>query len=175
MLAFGRPTSAAALTAWTGGAQPSFTLPAMTGTSVTLAAQHADAVLVHFFATWCEPCREELPALMRLSQRGGPSLTVLAISVAEPDARVRRFVETNALKLPILLDRDRAVAKAWKVSILPTTFVLDSTLRPRLVVEGDYAWDSVDPKSLIDAHSAQRGPHQRQDQRSLREDDHARR
>jgi peroxiredoxin len=157
---------AAEFTALPGGPQPTFTLLAIDGAQVALGAQHGDAVLVHFFATWCEPCREELPALTRLSERGG--VTVLAISVDEPDTRVQRFVQTTPVKFPVLLDRDRAIAKAWKVSTLPTTFVLDSKLQPRLVVETDYAWDAVDSKTLIDSMSAAGGPNRQQ--QSLRED-----
>lgn len=145
---------AAELSPWTEGPQPTFTLPAAEGgADVALAAQQGDAVLVHFFATWCEPCREELPALKRLSERAGPSLKVLIVSVAEVDIRVQRFLQATPLGLPVLLDRDRAVAKAWKVATLPTTFVLDKERKPRFVVEADYAWDKVDPKQLIDSLS----------------------
>lgn len=153
----GAPVRAAGLVSWTEGPQPPFTLPAVEGPAVALAAQRGDAVLVHFFATWCEPCREELPALDRLSKRGGSSLKVLTISVGEPGLRVQRFLEATALGLPVLLDRDRAVSKAWKVATLPTTFVLDSERKPRLVVEGDYAWDNIDPKQLIDSLSTKGG------------------
>lgn len=160
---------AAELSAWTGGPRPEFTLPALNGAAVTLGAQHGDAVLVHFFATWCEPCREELPALARLAQRS--RIVVVPIATDESDVRVRRFVEATAVKMPVLLDRDRAVAKAWKVSILPTTFVLNSKLEPKLVVESDYAWDRVDPIELIDSISSSSGRLQPQRRQTVREDD----
>jgi peroxiredoxin len=137
------------LQAWSGGSPPpEFTLPDSTGADVSLAQAGGQIVLVHFFATWCEPCREELPALNRLSARAGGAVKILAISVAEPDPRVRRFLETMPLDFPVLLDRDRAVAKGWNVSTLPTTFVLDAGLRPRFVVEADFNWDGVTPTSL---------------------------
>lgn len=139
---------------WTAGSPPAFTLSSAGGGDVALRAQRHGAVLVHFFATWCEPCREELPALARLAARGASALRIFAISVAEPDRRVEHFVESTPVSFPVLLDRDRAVAKAWKVATLPTTFVLDAKLTPRLVAEGDYAWDKVDPAKLIDALSA---------------------
>ena len=139
---------AAELQRWHGNYQPTFTLPDSAGAEVALAAARGRIVLVHFFATWCEPCREELPALNRLTARGKGNVTVLAISVAEVDLRVRRFLETMPLDFPVLLDRDRAVVKAWNVSTLPTTVVLDADLRPRFVVEADFAWDGVDPARL---------------------------
>ena len=133
---------------WHGNTQPTFTLPDIAGAEIALAQARGQIVLVHFFATWCEPCREELPALNRLAARGKGTLKVLAISVAEVDPRVRRFLETMPLDFPVLLDRDRATAKAWDISTLPTTFVLDTELHTRLVVESDFAWDGIEPAHL---------------------------
>jgi thiol-disulfide isomerase/thioredoxin len=133
---------------WSGGGQPAFSLPTIGGAGATLEAARGHVVLVHFFATWCEPCREELPALNRLAARAGGDVTVLAIAVADADRSVLRFFATTPVDFPILLDRDRAVAKAWSVVTLPTTFVLDADLRPKFVVETDYAWDSLDLKEL---------------------------
>jgi hypothetical protein len=75
---------------------------------------------------------------------------VLAISVAEVDLSVRRFIEGTPVDYPVLLDRDSVVARAWKVATLPTTFVLDADLQPRLVVEAEFAWDRIDPGKLPD-------------------------
>lgn len=133
-----------------GSAQP-FTLPSAGGPSFSLGALRGRIVLVHFFATWCEPCREELPALRRLVARADPdSLMVVAISVAEVELRVRRFLETTPVNFPVLLDQDRAVAKAWNISALPSTVVLDADLKPRLATEADFAWDSIDPGALVE-------------------------
>lgn len=154
-----RRATAAELQRWTGGRQPAFTLPNTNGTDVALDSAQGPIVLVHFFATWCEPCREELPALNRLVAHADGKVTVLAISVAEVDVRVRRFIESMPVEFAVLLDRDRAVAKAWNVSTLPTTFVLDADLRPRLVVESDFAWDSVDAAKLADMLAARADEH----------------
>jgi thiol-disulfide isomerase/thioredoxin len=137
---------AAELRPWT--AQRTFSLPAFVGANVPLGVARGHIVLVHFFATWCESCREELPALNRLEARANGKVTVLAIAVADADQRVQRFFAAMPVKFTVLLDRDRAVAKAWGVATLPTTFVLDTDLRPRLVVESDFAWDTLDPGSL---------------------------
>ena len=80
-------------------------------------------------------------------------------SVAEVEPRVRRFLESMPVNFPVLLDQDRAVAKAWKISTLPSTVVLDSGLKPKLVVEADYAWDRIEPDALIEMlRSAQTTP-----------------
>lgn len=142
---------------WTTAALPAFALADIGGTNASLEAARGHVVLVHFFATWCEPCREELPALNRLAARGAGDVKILAIAVADVDQRVRRFAQTAAVRFPILLDRDRALAKAWKVATLPTTFVLDADLRPRLVVEADFAWDKIDPAELGSLSAADAG------------------
>jgi thiol-disulfide isomerase/thioredoxin len=116
----------------TDGQQRLFTLPDSDGAVVALEIRARPSRTGAFFCNWCEPCREELPALNRLSARANGSVKVFAISVAEVDLRVRRFIQTVPVDFSILLDRDRAVAKAWKVSTLPTTFVLDTDLSPGL-------------------------------------------
>lgn len=145
---------AAELQRWSGGAQPIFSLPNTTGANVALEAARGHVVLVHFFATWCESCREELPALNRLAARAGGNVTVLAIAVADADRTLQRFFAATPVDFPILLDRDRAVAKAWNVATLPTTFVLDGSLQPKFVVETDFAWDTIDPGKFSSAPGA---------------------
>jgi peroxiredoxin len=160
-VAFGAPVqagpAASQILRWNGDTAPTFTLSDASGAIHSLDGQRGPIVLVHFFATWCEPCREELPALNRLAARGAGTLKVVAISVAEVDPRVRRFLDTMPLDFPVLLDRDRAVAKAWSVSTLPTTFVLDTNLHRRFAVETDFAWDSIDPARLAEMLAAPRG------------------
>jgi thiol-disulfide isomerase/thioredoxin len=136
----------------TDGQKPSFALDDLAGARHDLSNAPGRIVLVHFFATWCEPCREELPALQRLIERSeNSSLAIFAISVGEPDERVRRFFETMPLKIPVVLDRDRGVAKAWRIQTLPTTYVLDRELEPRLMVEGEFEWDRIKAEQLLDA------------------------
>jgi peroxiredoxin len=137
-------TQAAELTLAGGPAKPDFSLQDLNGENVPLKTFKGRTILVHFFATWCEPCREELPALSRFLKRSAPNASVVAISVAEVDPRVKRFFEAMPVNFPVLLDRDRAIAKSWKISTLPTTYVLDADMKPMLVVEADFAWDAVD-------------------------------
>jgi thiol-disulfide isomerase/thioredoxin len=127
--------------------KPAFTLTDASGAPHSLTAGEAQVVLVHFFATWCEPCREELPALDRLAARAG--VAVIAVSVADSEGAVRTLLRQIPVTFPVVLDRDRAVAKAWDVDGLPTTFVLDHTLKPRLKATQDVAWDKVDIARLI--------------------------
>jgi thiol-disulfide isomerase/thioredoxin len=147
------PPPGFALAPWGGGPLPPFTLDDhLTGKVRRPIALKGDVVLVHFFATWCEPCVPELASLQRLAHatRGAP-LRIVAIDVGEVDLRVRAFFEKHPVAFPVLLDRDRAVARAWGVTALPTSFVLDATLQPRLFVEGDLDWSRPEVVSAIAA------------------------
>jgi peroxiredoxin len=144
-LSWPHSTARAAELAPAGGpAKPDFSLQDLNGANVPLKTFKGRTILLHFFATWCEPCREELPALNRFLKRSASIASVVAISVAEVDPRVKRFFEAMPVTFPVLLDRDRTIAKSWKISTLPTTYVLDANMKPVLVVEADFAWDTVD-------------------------------
>ncbi len=130
---------------------PPFELSALGGGRMTLASHRGNITLVHFFATWCEPCRHELPALDRFAARHKPQgLRVLAIDVGEVDVAVRRFLAPQPVTIPVLLDTGRAVTKAWDISVLPTTFMLDETLTPGRVAIGDVDWDDPIVGQLLD-------------------------
>lgn len=148
MTAAAAQSQQASLRPWTAGELPAFTLPTLDNSNVSLQVKHGRIAVVHFFATWCETCRDELPSLNRLAIRGATNIDVIAVAVADVDSRVKAMAEDTSAHYPVLLDRDRTVAKAWKVSVLPTTYLLDDSLKPRLVVESDFAWDSVNPAKL---------------------------
>jgi thiol-disulfide isomerase/thioredoxin len=136
------------------GKKPPFALDSLNGESKNLKDYQGRVVRVHFFATWCEPCREEMAALQRFAERASTRPLVLAVDVGEVDIRVRRFFEKSPVNFPVLLDRDKAAAKSWSVDQLPTTFLLDGTLTPRFVIAGDFDWDRADMDGLIAELSA---------------------
>lgn len=129
---------------------PALALPDLGGLRLDLEQLADKIVLVHFFATWCEPCRPELISLSKLLARTSNTLSVVAVSVAEPRLRLERFFEKSPVGFPVLLDIDRAAAKAWGVSVLPTTFVLDPRGAVRLHVEGDIDWSRPDVLARLD-------------------------
>jgi peroxiredoxin len=127
-----------------------FSLPSLDGTVHQLARYRDRVVLVHFFATWCEPCRAEMASLRQLQSRlEGEPFAIVPISVAEADGSVRRFFAGDPLPFAVLLDRDRAVARAWNIHTLPSTVVLDRDLTPRLVAEGDVDWARPDVMKIL--------------------------
>lgn len=126
--------------------------PSGTPARVSLPPAGEGVVVLHFFATWCEPCREELPALADFAANEGGR--VVLVDVAEPEARIRRFFETVPVPGPLLMDRDRAASRAYGVDALPASLVLVNGI-PRLRAIGPVAW--ADPKvraqirDLVDA------------------------
>jgi thiol-disulfide isomerase/thioredoxin len=148
----------AELQVWREGEKPPFVLDSLNGESESLKDHRGRVVLVHFFATWCEPCREEIASLQRLSERASARPLVLAVDVGEVDIRVKRFFENLPVSFSVLLDRDKAATKSWGVDQLPTTFLLDATLTPRFVIVGDFDWDRADVDGLIAKLSAPQEP-----------------
>jgi thiol-disulfide isomerase/thioredoxin len=140
------------LKSWSGGEQSPFLLDDLHGNRRDLKAFAGQVVLVHFFATWCEPCVSEMASLQRLARtaRGMP-FAILAVDVAEVDLRVRAFFERHPIDFTVLLDRDRAVSKLWDVTVLPTTFVLDANLAPKLFIEGYLDWSRPDVLAAIES------------------------
>ena len=112
-----------------------------------LLAQHrGKAVVINFWATWCEPCREEMPSLARLATRWqARGLVVLTVAVADNAKRVDDFLwETLPEKqtLPVLHDHEQTISRAWGARALPTTVVLDRRHRVVLRGMGAIDWDA---------------------------------
>lgn len=125
---------------------PQLALPALDGGLRSLESVRAPLILVHFFATWCEPCRDEVAALDRLSARMQDRVAILAIAVGEPELRVRRFFDTQKLHFTILLDEDRAAMKRWAVNAFPTSVLIDGRNNARAVrLSAAYPVDWDDP------------------------------
>lgn len=129
---------------------PALTLDSLDGGVVSLAAD-APPTIVHFFATWCAPCRTELPALAGFARLSG--VRVLLVDVAEPADRIRRFFaegSAGAAPGPVLLDQNRAAARGWGVSLLPASFVVISG-RLALAHEGEVDWADPETPAAITA------------------------
>jgi thiol-disulfide isomerase/thioredoxin len=107
-------------------------------------------LVINFWATWCEPCREEMPSMQRLQDKlAGKPFAILAVDYGEGAPRVKDFLQKVPVRFPLLLDRDTSAAAAWKVKVLPTTLVLDAQHRIRYSVVGDLEWDSPKVEGMI--------------------------
>ncbi len=110
------------------------------------------AVLLNFWASWCEPCRAEMPSLQTVADIYGPEkLLVLAINFKEVPSRAIRFAQGAGVTLPVLLDREGKLAAQWQVKVFPTTFLINSRGQPRQRVRGELDWSGKDAEKLISA------------------------
>jgi thiol-disulfide isomerase/thioredoxin len=134
------------LTSWTNGPTPRLTLTDHRGLNHTLTAYRGRVVLVNFWATWCEPCREEMPALQALQDKlGKEHLVVLAVNYGESPEKVQQFAHHTPVDFPLLVDRHMEAAKAGGVRVLPASFVLgqDGDIRYSAVGLLDWRDDQI--------------------------------
>jgi thiol-disulfide isomerase/thioredoxin len=104
---------------------PSLVLPDLAGKVVSLSSYRGKPVLVNFWATWCDSCKEEMPALQELSTRSDGKYAVIAVSLDEDLAAIPPFAKAYRLTLPILL-ADRKVIDGYAVRGLPTAYLIDA-------------------------------------------------
>jgi thiol-disulfide isomerase/thioredoxin len=150
LLALALPAAAEELKPWAGGATPPLELADLRGKKHSLADYRGKVVLVNFWATWCEPCREEMPSMerLRVSLAERP-FAVLAVNLAEPESRITKFLDTVPVGFPILLDRDTKTTRAWQAKVLPATYIVgpDGAIRYRHV--GELDWSKPEVRKLI--------------------------
>lgn len=109
-----------------GFVAPDFTLDTLDGGAITLSDLRGQAVLVNFWASWCPPCRAEMPAIQRVYERyRDQGFTILAVDLQESDRQVTAFSSSLGLTFPILMDRDGSVFNRYQVKALPSTFFVD--------------------------------------------------
>ena len=133
-----------------GKPTPEFALTDLEGKVWTLAALRGKPVLLNFWASWCEPCRTEMPSLELLATRHERvGLTVLAVNYREGRPAIQRFLGLQPVSLPILLDREGDAAAAWTPRVFPTTVLIDRRGTPRHQVMGGLDWLGADAAALV--------------------------
>jgi thiol-disulfide isomerase/thioredoxin len=102
------------------------------------------ATLLNFWASWCEPCRAEMPTLQQIAELyGSDKLLVLAINFKEPATRALQFAKSTGLQLPVLLDTQGKAAQGWGVKVFPSTLMVDRAGRAQRRVVGQVDWTSI--------------------------------
>jgi peroxiredoxin len=108
-----------------GAPAPDFELNNLENEPVRLSDLRGKIVVINFWATWCEPCKVEMPFLEKLHSSSQKQLEILAVNFDEPSQQVQQFAEEYQLSFPILLDPGGNVQNLYRVRGYPTTFILD--------------------------------------------------
>ncbi len=131
---------------------PSFRLTSLDGTPVDSMQLRGKVLLVNFWATWCGPCKEEMPALERLkSIFANKEFELLAVTTDQQREGIRKYVATLGLHFPVLIDERKEVSAAFGVRGLPTTVLIDKQGRMAALVVGPRQWDGPESVTLIQA------------------------
>lgn len=150
------PLAAAELKPWSGGPAPPIALKDLDGVLHRLEAYRGKVVIVNFWASWCEPCRDEMPSLNKLRHAlQGQPVVLLAVNVGDGEGRIGEFLQKFPIEFPVLLDRDSQTAKAWKVRLLPATFIIGRDGRVRYSHAGERDWAEASVRAKIMALAQQ--------------------
>ncbi|RMD71346.1 MAG: TlpA family protein disulfide reductase [Gammaproteobacteria bacterium] len=123
---------------------PDFALPDLDGKVHRLSDYRGKVVVINFWATWCPPCRKEMPSLERAWQvLRKEGIMLFAIDVAEDENAVFAFVAEHDLSFPVLLDEEGGVIGRWSAKGLPTTYVVDPEGRIVYKATGPREWDDA--------------------------------
>jgi peroxiredoxin len=124
---------------------PEFTLTALDGSSVALSELEGQVVLVNVWATWCPPCRAEMPAIQAAyEQHREEGFVVLAVNAGEDSATVAEFMHAYNLTFPALLDPQNRVSAAYAVNVMPSSFFIDRQGYVRSVYRGPLSRSVLD-------------------------------
>jgi len=133
-----------------------FSVSLLGGQTLELKGQRGKPMLINFWATWCAPCREEMPAMERLyvkhRERG---FVLLAVSVDTDAALVKPFLEKYRLTFPVALDARMDLANTYGVRALPASFLIDRHGYLTALALGPRAWDNRAAHALVEAMLAQ--------------------
>ncbi len=129
---------------------PDFTLKDLKGTQVTLKNFKGRVVFLNFWATWCPPCRREMPSMERLNkQLKDRDFTMLAVDMQESEKQVRAFISEFSLSFPALLDLNGDISSLYGIVGLPTTYIIDREGKIIGKAVGPRDWSSQESKQLF--------------------------
>ena len=113
-------------------------------------------VLLNFWATWCAPCKEEMPSLQTLHELGGGDPVVIGVNVRETASHVKRYVNATGIGFPVVLDPQAELARRWGVSVYPTSVLIGTDGRARWRIQGEVDWTGAEPARWLSALAARR-------------------
>jgi thiol-disulfide isomerase/thioredoxin len=143
--------SAPAPKAAEGSAAPDFTVKDLDGKDVTLSSLKGSVVLVNFWATWCPPCKEEIPSMIKLNQAmSGKAFRMLAISVDEGGKEAINTFFKGRRDLPVYLDTDAKTSQLYGTTGVPETFIVDKQGIIQQKIVGGMDWSAPEVITYLD-------------------------
>lgn len=106
-------------------------------------------VVLNFWATWCAPCKDELPTLQTLHDISDAQTVVLTINVREPAARAARYMQSTGMTFPVISDAKGELAKRWGVTVYPTTVLIAPNGQARWRIVGDVDWSGAQANAWL--------------------------
>lgn len=130
---------------------PHLSLGDTSGKTLSLSDLRGSVVFVNFWASWCQPCKDEMPSVQALFNRfkDAPGFRMVTILYRDDPARARSFLSQNGFQLPVFLDPDGTSAAAYGVTGVPETYIVDKRGVLREKVIGPADWGSPQASSLI--------------------------
>jgi len=127
-----------------GTPAPDFTLTSIDGTSVTLSDYQGQVVLLNFWASWCPPCRSEMPSMESLHRTiGNEDFVIIAVSIDGGGTdKVREFITENGYTFETLHDKNQAVADPYGIEAIPTSYIIDKNGTIVEISRGAENWNS---------------------------------
>lgn len=129
---------------------PKLNLKDLQGKSHKLADYKGKAILVSFWASWCGPCIDEMPSLVKLKEKYKDKLEILAVNVREDKNTIEKFTKPMNINFPLLQDLDSSTVEAWKVYVYPSNFLVDSKGKLRYAATGAMDWQERKWEEIIE-------------------------
>jgi thiol-disulfide isomerase/thioredoxin len=135
---------------------PDFTVKTLKDQSTTLSSLKGSVVLVNLWATWCPPCRKEMPSIENLYKKyKNKNFKIMAISSGEEKKTVTDFLKKTPYSFPIYLDPDDSAVSQYSTGSIPSTYLIDKNGNAVARLVGAYEWDSPEFSAIVDELLAQ--------------------
>ena len=129
-----------------------FTLPLLSGENASLSSYKGKVVILNFWATWCPPCRAEMPSMETLYQRfKNQGLEILAVDLGESARTVRQFIQDHNYTFPVMLDSNSRIGSLYGIQSIPTSFIIDREGKIIGRVVGAIHWDTPQAIAAFEA------------------------
>ncbi len=130
---------------------PELVLKDLAGNSHKLNDYKGKTVLVSFWASWCRPCLEEMPSLVKLKEKHKSNLEILAVNVGEEKTTIEKFTGAMNINFPLLQDLDSSTTKNWKVFVYPSNYLIDKNGKLVYASKGALDWQDAEIEAVLEA------------------------